>query len=497
MVLADILYKRPREQDPVLFSNRRFADDKDSLRAAPQVGFRALRGDRFRRSPSFKRVVTIAASMAAAPNHSLPKQSDDWADTKAAYSFLHHPEVTPDLIQSVHRQRTREACQPHPLVLGLQDTTELDFTHRHVVTGLGPIGDGHGQGLLQHSTLAVLPDGSLLGVLHQTIKPRLAAPENESRRERRQRAKESDFWPESVEAVGSIGSGTRLVHVMDRGGDDFGMMIACGHHGVGFLIRAQHDRYVNAGTDKLWSHLQSQPAAGYRDVPVQAREGQPARVARLTVRFAQVELDPPKGDPRFKQALTVRVVYAVEEHPPAAVAEPIDWMLLTSEAVTAFEQAGERIDWYCCRWVIEEWHKAEKTGCRLEASQLRDAESIMCLAAFIGVVAVRMLQLRDLAQSATGPQARNPDAPAHRPEALQKVVPESWRVVVAHLAKCRPEALTPQKFWLTIAKRGGFLGRKGDGQPGWQTIWRGWYDVMMMVQGVEMCNPPPDARTYG
>jgi len=476
--------------------NRRFAHERNCVRASRPVGGRAIWLDLFRRWPSFKRVVTIAGDMAAAPSQSLPKQCDNWGDLKAAYGFLNNPKTTPDQIQSAHRRLVRQACRSHPLVLAIQDTTELDFTGRWAVEGLGPIGDGRGRGLLQHSTLAVLPDGSVLGTLYQIFKTRVPVPERETRNQRRARPTESDFWHESVEAIGGIGSDTRLVHVVDRGGDDFPFMVSCVNHAVGFLARAQHDRCLNGNTDKLWSYMDRQPVAGYRDIPVPARKGQPARVARLTVRSAPVQLEPPKGDPRFKEPLPVWAVQVIEENPPDEV-KAIEWMLLTSEAVNDFEDACQRVDWYSRRWVIEEWHKAEKTGCRLEASQLKDAKAIKCLASFVAVVAVRMIQLRDLAQMATDPPTEDPQSPAHRPEALQAVVPRCWLIAVAHLAKCSPEALTPRVFWLTIAKRGGFIGRKSDGRPGWLTIWRGWYDVMMMVQGIEMCNAPSGRETYG
>ena len=496
MAFADVFYHCSREQRHQVSWYWRFTHDTDSVRADPTLGGPELRGNRFRRSPSFKRVVSIAADMAAAPNQSLPTQCADWPDLKAAYRFLNHPDVTPERIQGTHRQQTRQLCQKHKLILAIEDCTELDFTSHPATEGLGPIGDGHGRGILQHSTLAATPDGHVLGVLHQIFRNRVPAKEGETRRERRERPKESDFWHESVEAVGALGPETRLVHVADRGGDDFSMMVACGHHEVGFLVRAQHDRCINDGTNKLWSYMEAQAIAGDRDVPVPARDGQPARVARLAVRFSRVRLDPPKGDPRFQEPLEVWVVSVIEENPPKNI-EAIEWMLLTSEAISSREQACERVDWYACRWVIEEWHKAEKTGCRLEASQLKDAEAIRCLASFIAVIAVRMLQLRDLAQMATVSPVKGRNSSADRPEALRAVVPYSWLIVVAHLATCRPEKLTPRQFWLTIAKRGGFIGRKGDGLPGWQTIWRGWYDVMMMVRGVEMCTPHPDAETYG
>ena len=437
--------------------------------------------------------------MAKAPDRSLPKQTEDWGDLLAAYRFLNHPQLTPDQIQQTHRARTREQSRQRKLILAVQDTSELDFTGRQAVTGLGPIGNGGGQGLLQHSSLAIDPSGELIGVLHQIWKTRSPVPEGETRKARLHRPRESDFWPETVRAVGSLGAGTRVIHVTDRGGDLFETMIACSQQeNVGFLIRAQHDRCVEGGAEKLWSWMSALPLAGRRDVPVPAKgagASSERRIARVAVRFGRVKLDPPRKDPRFTEPLSVWVVYAKEESPPPG-AEGIEWMLLTSEAVETFDQACICLDWYTLRWVIEEWHRAEKTGCRLEASQLHSAEAIICLAALVAIMAVRLMQLRDLAQIAVKEASDAPDAPANRPEALRAAVPRTWLLIVAKLAKCDPRHLTPKQFWLTIAKKGGFLGRKHDGPPGWITIWRGWYDLMLMVQGAELLAPPAVEQTY-
>lgn len=423
--------------------------------------------------------------MAQAPDQSLPQQNKEWGELLGAYRFLHNAKTTPDRIQSVHRALVRQDCQTRSLVLALQDTSELDFTGR-AVEGLGPIGDGHGQGLLQHSTLAVDPRGRLLGALQQIWRLRVPTPEGETRAQRLRRPRESDLWPDSVHAVGSLGAATRLIHITDRGGDGFGTMMAClALENVGFLIRAQHDRCVNDGTDKLWSFLDRQPVVGHRDVPIEHSAGHERRIARVSIRFAKVRLDPPKQDPRFQEPLDVWAVYAREERPPDGV-EPIEWMLLTSEAVHTLDDAGERIDWYGLRWIVEEFHKAEKSGCRLERVQLKTASAITNWAALVAVMAVRLIQLRDMAQEAVSDTTDDASSPAHRPETLRAVVPRSWVFVVAKLAKCEWVELTPRCFWLTLAKRGGYLARSNDGPPGWSTIWRGWHEIMLMVQGFEL-----------
>lgn len=435
--------------------------------------------------------------MADSPDRSLPKQCEDWGDLKAAYRFLNNPKVTPEQIQQTHRQGVRQQCQASPVVLAVQDTTELDFTAHRTVQGLGPIGNGGGQGLLQHSTLAVTPDGHLAGVLHQIWRTRVPVPEGETRRQRLGRRRESDFWPESVRAVGSLGPKTRVVHVTDRGGDLFETMLACHEQAnVGFLIRAQHDRWVDDGSDKLWSLMGKQAVVGHRDVPVPARHGEPERIARLSIRHACVSLNAPCRDPRFTEPISVWAVYLIEEKPPAGL-DPIQWMLLSSEAVETFDDACERVAWYCLRWLIEEWHKAEKTGCSLEASQLKTAEALKRWAALVAITAIRLLQLRALAQTAMGDGGEDPTLPANQPAVLQNLVPRTWLLIVARLAKRAPETLTPYQFWLTIAKRGGFIARKSDGQPGWITIWRGWYDVLMMVQGAELLAAAPQRESCG
>ena len=428
--------------------------------------------------------------MAAAPDQSLPDQYATWADLKAAYRFLNNPKVTPAELQRTHREQVRAECASHARILAIQDGSELDLSRHRSVTGLGFVGNGFGQGLLQQSTLAVTTDGQLLGVLHQIWWKRVRTPEGETRRERQARSKESDLWSQSIHAVAELGLTPRVIHVTDRGGDNFDTLHTAHETNSGFLIRARHDRHVNGDGERMWAFMQRQPVAGTRDIYVPRRPAkkgqpaQPARVARLAIRYAPLQIPCPPNDLRFKGSISVWAVYGVETDPPAGV-ERIEWMLLTSEAVESVAEANERVDWYTYRWLIEEWHKALKTGCRLEASQLKSAEALERLAALAAVVAVRLIQLRDLAQ-ATVNEPPDLASSSEQPAALQAVVPRAWIIVVSHLTGCAATELTPRLFWRTVAKRGGFIGRKSDGVPGWQTIWKGWKEIMLLVQGFEL-----------
>lgn len=444
--------------------------------------------------------------MAGNPEQSLAGQNRNWADLMGAYRFFNNASVEPAAIAQPHWQLTRQRCRQHRLVLCVQDTSEMDYSDYRGKKGLGSINRENGQGFLQHTVLAVLPGGQLLGALHQRWKMRVDVPKGETRRQRRARWNEGQFWADAVEAVGPPPDKTRFLTVCDRGGDSFGTMQACATMNHGFLIRAQHDRCVVSEEGKpavrLWDWMERQPPLKKVQVKVEARyaqrvrnkglsiKHQPARIVTVEVRSATVLLDAPKGDHRHPQPRQVNVVHAREINAPRDVSEPIDWMLLSSEPVATARQALRLIGLYRRRWVIEEYHKVQKSGCNLEHSQLEDAQALRRLAALVGVLAVRMLWLRDLASlhlSNTKPASGQCPTDSDPPGALQKIMPPLWIKLAAHLAGIdQPEKLTAQQFWRVIASRGGWLGRKHDHRPGWKVLWRGWHELALLVQGAEL-----------
>jgi len=176
-------------------------------------------------------------------------------------------------------------------------------------------------------------------------------------------------------------------------------------------------------------------------------------------------------------ALELHAVYLLEENPPAG-ALAVAWMLVMSLAAQTLPDAQTIAEYYTCRWVIEEWHRCLKEGCNIEESQLDDGEDIQRLSAILSVVALRLLQVRDLSEL---------PAEHDTPGTLKRWVPPMFRLIVASLAKVDPSKLTPRKFHLTVAKRGGHLARRNDPRPGWKVLWRGWNDIVQMVRGAELC----------
>jgi hypothetical protein len=158
--------------------------------------------------------------------------------------------------------------------------------------------------------------------------------------------------------------------------------------------------------------------------------------------------------------------------------EGLEWVLLSMVPMRTEQDAWECIGWYRCRWLCEEFHHGLKTGCGLERRRLRTREGTERLLALLSPVAVRLLQLRSLIQQI--------------PETLVRdLVPEDEVLLVAKLAQVPVPVLTVETFLRTVARRGGFLGRKSDGHPGWKSIWDGWFQIHLMLQGIQWAKDHP------
>ena len=440
----------------------------------------------------------MAAAMAEHPGGSLPARHEGLAELTGAYRWLSNDAIDPAAVVRSHAAVTRSAMAEHAVVLCVQDTTQLDFTGREV-QGLGEIGNGHGQGLLQHAALAVSEQGQVLGLLHEQWQAREKPPRGETRRQRQGRTTEADVWEQTARAIGPV-QGTRLIHVGDRHADVFGFMRAAVDLGHGFLIRSFHNRLLDddqgEGRPRLREVLEAQNPYEPRVIHIPARRDRKgrkrkARDAQLSVRWVQTSIPCPVNNPRHDRPIgRAWAVQVREEDPPPGVSEDevIDWVLWTSEPVTDAASAWQTVERYRCRWVIEEWHKALKQGCRLEVAQLKTAGAIQRLAAVLGVVAVRLMQLRDAADADNADDAASVDAHAAGPGCPgvgppMPIADPLWRKLVARLAGVAEGEVTARVFFRLIARKGGHLGRKHDPRPGWQCLWTGYRKLALMAQG--------------
>lgn len=416
-----------------------------------------------------RRLVQIAEARGERPCASLPQCFETAAELKGAYEFCENSLIEPADILAGHIQATARRMAAEPLVLAVQDTTEVDYTDHPATRGLGILNDTQHRGLLVHTTLAVTPGRLPLGLIDQQRIYREADQfgKRHRRRKRSIEEKESCKWLNSLDATAKIQAQcpqTRIISVGDREADVYDLFLASGTRNQDILVRAAWNRRVAHPEKYLWETMAAQPEAGRLELAVPRKGQQPARPALLTVRHAQITLQPPRS--RAKEKLPKVPVYAVlaqEEHPPAGI-PAVEWLLLTTVAVTDFAAACERIAWYACRWVIELYHKVLKSGCRIEDRQFDAADHIERYLAVDSVVAWRVLGLTF--------QSR--EMPKLSCEAFLE--PDEWKALYAFTKRRKAlpaTAPTLKEASLWIAKLGGYLGRKRDGPPGITVMWRG------------------------
>jgi Transposase DNA-binding/Transposase DDE domain len=430
------------------------------------------------------RLVMMAAALAKEPAASLPKAMGSWSQTLAAYRFLDNEQVSHEQIMMAHCNQTRAQAGERACVLLIADTTEINLSTHTKTKGRGPVGQGlRGKGFYVHSVHAVdAHTKELLGCAYQEPFVRQRAPKQETRAQRRQRARESQVWERSALQIGLAPAGVQWVHVGDRGADIYTFWQTCQQLGCAFVVRATEDRGIFAqGEDgepeRRMDHLRQRarrlPAQDGRVLHVQAEHDRKARDACLLMGYHSVFIQPPvNGACLEKTAVQAWVIRVWEPSPPQGV-EALEWILISSVPVEQVEQAWERVEWYRCRWIAEDFHHALKTGCQMENRQVRSVEALFRLLGILTPIAERLLILRQTAQ-------RAPETPAE--EVLDTLVVQ----VVARLVGVAPETMSAHHLWCTIAGFGGYLNRKSDGPPGWKTLWQGWMYIQTLMQGVHL-----------
>lgn len=427
-----------------------------------------------------RRLVQVADALVRHPGGTLPHKVNDPAALQAMYRLMQRPEVTHASVLAAHQAETFRRIEEHggPL-LAISDATELDYSGLHSLADLGQIGNGGARGYICQNVLIVDPEQRrVVGLGNQILHTRVEMPPGETKQECRQRqSRESRLWPE---ATRPLPNDPKLVVVCDRGADTFEELEHEARCHRQFVIRARQDRKILLGhtgrgaKKKLLGVARQAKSVGSYEVEVAATHQRPARTATVQFSFVAVRLVPPQ-QPRgehSQEPLPVWIVRVWESDPPAGV-EPVEWFLLTNVPVEKAATARQVIGWYECRWIVEEYHKAQKTGCNIESMQFTHQSRLEPMIALQSVVALTLLNLRDA--------SRRPDAKTARASAVvaQEYVNvlSTWR----H-GEARPD-WTIHEFFLALARLGGHQNRRRDKHPGWIVLWRGWTALQLLVVG--------------
>jgi hypothetical protein len=442
-----------------------------------------------------KRLVQLVDQMCARPGGTLPQKLRSPADLRAFYRLMGKRDVTHEAILQAHRQATLQAVEDLAKpVLVIHDSTELEYTTHHSLETLGPIGNGYRRGYIAHHSLAVDPETrETIGLCNQVLHCRAQPPKSETRAQRNKRAsRESRLWLHGTQLLPGR---WQLIDVCDRGADTTEFLQHEMASGRRFVIRSCHDRCLLVGHGspkespkrKLREFANTLSPAGVWTLQVTCkselrsprRKGKKKRVtrskrdARMAVAFAAVQLRPSHAR-QSDAAMKMWIVRVWELDPPEGQ-ERMEWTLLTNEPVESFEAAYRVVGWYECRWIIEEYHKGMKTGCRTESLQFTSEERLQPAIALLSVVTLTLLQLR---QSSRRADAKTRKATTIIGSSYVEVL-SLWRHKKIH------RDWTIHEFYYALARLGGHQNRKNDHPPGWQILWEGWKELLPMVIGYD------------
>lgn len=430
-----------------------------------------------------RRMIQMINNILEQPGESIPVCSGSWYDTKAAYNFFLEAEVSTEALQkslSAYGAARLEVAAERIFVA--HDISTISYNNSQA-RGLGYTGNPEGKGILCYSSLAISEQGTPLALLYQHTWTRKKETLGKARRRKVLpcEQKESHHWFKGITGVDRLlPSGLHRIHLADREADIYELFCAPRPACSDFLIRATHNRALEEG-GVLWQHVAEQPCAASVQLEIPDSKGRKNSPIEAEVRFVKVSLQRPRTSKHECPAVAVMAIAVrqVGEKQPGQK-ELIDWKLLTSLQVSHAADALQCVSWYCYRWLIERFHYVLKSGTRIEALQLGEAESLRKAIHVYSLAAMGILRL--VYQSRETPQVSC--------EAV--LSKEQWLVLwmLIHKNSKPPlEAPTLKQAAYWIGRLGGHLGRKQDGPPGLKAVWTGYKKLCDALSLYEIMNP--------
>lgn len=451
-----------------------------------------------------KRAKTILRRFIATPTSSIPESCKGWQETKAAYRFFENDLVTAKKVIKPHRVATLNRIKSHPTVLLLQDTTALNYSGQKEREDLGPLQQDNVRGIFLHPMLAMTPQRECLGIVdyEQWSREPLA---NRSAKERKAercskgiKEKESYRWVRGYKKASRLAKfmpDTQFVYIADREGDIYDIyheaQTAFSKGAADWVIRATFDRPILTEepppkSNKLKASVKATPGVGTVTFTTASFGNRKKREITQAIYAKEVTLLPPRK--KAKEGFSpvkVTAIIATETNPlPGEKA--VEWTLLTSIPIPNLEAALQVIEYYLCRWQIEIFFKILKSGCAIEKLQLSNKERFdPCLAMYL-IVAWRILFMTMIGRA----------SPSLSSESLFETL--EWQTAYIMIYEKPPpqEPPTLKDMLRMIARLGGFLGRKHDGDPGPVVMWKGLRNLYQYMKAREIFSHA-FGHTYG
>jgi hypothetical protein len=446
------------------------------------------------------RLIRVAADLSHFAGASFCQANgQDQAALEAAYRLVRNDAIDPQAIVEAGFVATVLKAETVPLVLAVEDSTTLCFSHK-AAEQLGDLGgpaNAPGRGFFVHSVLLLdAQTEQTVGLIeqHYWMRPPTQRGKRHQRRERDYLDKESYKWQRASERMRvRLGKDVmaRVISVCDRESDVYEYLSDKCLHGERFVLRAAWNRRVDLeepegqNASHFYAALSHARQMAQVEVKIPQRGGRPARTAELTVQTLRLRLYRPRngihrGGPEH---LSVNVVVALEIAPPQDQ-EPLEWILLTTEPVNTPEEALEVLRYYRLRWRVEDFHKAWKSGAGVERQRHQGAGNLHRAAVLLAFVAVRLLQLREAVEQ----------TPEDSCEVVLKRL--EWQVLWASVEETKPPAKAPTLKWAyrALGKLARWTDTKHTGRMSWQTLWRGWQQLQFRIQGFHASKLISDAE---
>lgn len=437
-----------------------------------------------------RRAEKVLGAMSAAPGASLPRACGSHSDLTGAYRLFDNAAASLPQMLSGHRAATLARAAAESVVLAVQDSTWLDYTTLRSCRGLGPHSHRGERGMLAHASVLVSGEGSVLGTLAVPTLLHGLTGERTHRRDRPAHLRKSYRWVQAhAEAMAMAQTQPHVtwLSVQDREGDLYGLFALARPANGNWLVRSRHDRATRLTAadpvQRMRAQVAAAPIIGTMQVEVTARAGRPARTATVQVRVTSVQLQPPRQSKAQRAGagalapVAATLVWARELEAPAGAA-PLDWLLVTSVPVGDWAAAQQVIQWYRCRWRIEEFFRVLKSETAVEDLQLCTRQRLEAALGLHLILTWRICALRDQARA----------QPDHSCEPY--FTPPEWHalcLLVNDVIPPQPPSLG--EAVVLLARLGGYLDRTSDGPPGHRTIARGLRTLQAALRLAEKINP--------
>jgi hypothetical protein len=437
-----------------------------------------------------KRLIKIATAVERDPAISFPKAMRSDAELEAFYRFINNDGFSATSILEPHREATWDRAKAAGDVLVIHDTTHVELPGEPR-SGMGLTTTGH-YGFLAHVSLVVSRHGlTPLGV--PRIETIVRTGKKWSRRKKRRSvvakkdpSRESLRWLRAVQDVEEVRIGNfDALHVTDAEGDFFELFSAMRDAGARFIIRAGQLSRVVFDSElrrQLVDVVNDIPQRLTRTIEISSRKKnmgkaaaatkrhppRRARTVRVAIGATRIEIPRTYYSTKTEDAVAVNLVHVWETSPEKGEPE-IEWVLLTTEPIRTKAELENIVDTYRCRWIIEDFFKALKTGCALEKRQTESYAAMCRVLSLLAPIACRLLLFR----------AALRDAPNAKAETLFDVV--ELRLLAEAQVNPAPIPKTIEQALALLARLGGHL--RNNGAPGWQTLARGYETLLSLKLG--------------